>query len=164
MAIQLHQWTAGIYLLAGLLAGLGLALPSPRVASASIGLLVLGVVIHGLSFSVLHSAEPPPPLTDLPAAVSFMALVGTVFFLVLSFRVQLRSLVVFVAPVAFLGVFFAALRMPEAGPATTALTETKAAGWQPKGPIGALLAIGDPEVQKAVGFTLAIAKRFGAAL
>ena len=51
-----------------------------------------------------------------------------------------------------------------AGPATTALTETKSAGWQPKGPIGALMAITDPEVQKAVGFTLAVAKRLGAAL
>lgn len=51
-----------------------------------------------------------------------------------------------------------------AGPATTALTETKGAGWQPKGPIGALMAITDPEVQKAVGFTLAVAKRFGAQL
>ena len=51
-----------------------------------------------------------------------------------------------------------------AGPATTALTETRSAGWQPKGPIGALMAISDPEVQKAVGFTLAVAKKFGAAL
>lgn len=51
-----------------------------------------------------------------------------------------------------------------AGPATTALTETKRSGWEPKGPIGALMAISDPEVQRAVGFSLAVAKRLGKAL
>lgn len=51
-----------------------------------------------------------------------------------------------------------------AGPATTALTQTKSSGWDPKGPFGALMAIRDPDVQKAVGFTLAVAKKFGAAL
>ena len=50
------------------------------------------------------------------------------------------------------------------GPATTALTETRSAGWPSKGPIGAPMAITDPQVQKAVGFTLAVAKRLGAAL
>ncbi len=119
MAIQLHQWTAAIYLVAGLVAGLGLALPASRLSRFAVALLALGVLVHAASFSVLHSAPSPPPLTDLPAAISFMVLVAAAFFLALLWRVRLAPLVVFVAPVAFLGVFFASLRMG-AGPATTA--------------------------------------------
>ena len=48
------------------------------------------------------------------------------------------------------------------GPATTALTETRASGFDPVGPFGALTALLDGSVQKAVGFSLALAKRFGA--
>jgi len=45
--------------------------------------------------------------------------------------------------------------------ATTALIETQASGFQPLGIIGQLKALMDPDVQKAIGFSLAIAKRFG---
>ena len=45
--------------------------------------------------------------------------------------------------------------------ATTALVETKAAGFQPAGVFAQLGALMDGDVQKAIGFTLAIAKRFG---
>jgi ABC-type uncharacterized transport system permease subunit len=41
-----------------------------------------------------------------------MALVGVLFYLVLLLRARLLGLVVLVAPMAFLGVFFAALRLP----------------------------------------------------
>jgi ABC-type transport system involved in cytochrome c biogenesis permease subunit len=119
LVVELHQWTAAIYLASGLVAGLSLALPAPGLFRVALGLLAGGALLHAVSFSFLHSAVPPPPLTDLPAAVSFMALVGTLFFLALLWRVRLAPLLVFVAPVAFVGVFFAALRLPAAGPATT---------------------------------------------
>lgn len=51
-----------------------------------------------------------------------------------------------------------------AAEATTALVETRGAAPQPVGAFGALKAMGDPDVQKAVGFTLAVAKRFGQSL
>jgi uncharacterized protein YjgD (DUF1641 family) len=51
-----------------------------------------------------------------------------------------------------------------AGHATTALVESKNAAIQPVGPMGAFLAMSDPDVKKAVGFGLAVAKRFGKVL
>jgi len=48
-----------------------------------------------------------------------------------------------------------------AGSAGTAVVETRATAIAPVGPIGALLKMRDPDVQRAVGFTLAVAKRFG---
>jgi uncharacterized protein YjgD (DUF1641 family) len=48
-----------------------------------------------------------------------------------------------------------------AGSAGTALVETKAARVAPVGPFGALMKMMDSDVQRAVGFTLAVAKRFG---
>ncbi|MCB9676134.1 MAG: DUF1641 domain-containing protein [Alphaproteobacteria bacterium] len=45
--------------------------------------------------------------------------------------------------------------------ATTALVETQSSGFQPLGLFGQLKAMMDPDVQKAMGFGLAIAKRFG---
>lgn len=63
-------------------------------------------------------------------------------------------------------------RLLDAGPtavgvaesASTALVETKGIGVEPVGPVGALFALRDPDVQKAVGFGLAVARRFGARL
>jgi ABC-type transport system involved in cytochrome c biogenesis permease subunit len=114
VVVQLHQFAAAIYLSAGLVAGLSLVLPAPRLARVAVGLLAAGLVCHGLAFGLLHSAAPPP-LTDMAAAVSFMAWVGGLFFLILLLRMRLAGLVVLVAPMAFLGVFFAALRLPFAG-------------------------------------------------
>lgn len=48
--------------------------------------------------------------------------------------------------------------------ATTALVETRKAAIEPVGPIGAFMKLGDPDVKKAVGFSLALAKRFGQVL
>jgi hypothetical protein len=45
--------------------------------------------------------------------------------------------------------------------ATTALVETRKQPVEPVGLFGALKKMGDPDVQRAVGFTLALAKRFG---
>ncbi len=118
MAIPLHQLAAAIYLIAGLAAGLGLALPAPRLGRAAVLLLAAGALVHGACFAALHRADLPPPLTNLPAAMSFTAWVGALFFLLLLLRAKLAGLVVLVAPLTFLAVFFAALRLPAAGPAT----------------------------------------------
>jgi len=118
MAVSLHQWTAAIYLAAGLLAWLGMALRASRLEKASVGLLLAGVILHVASFATLHRLEPPPPLTDLPVAVSFMACVGTLFFLGLMWWLRLAGLAVLVAPMAFVSVFFAALQLPQAQLAT----------------------------------------------
>lgn len=124
MVVQLHQLTAAIYLVAALVASLGSVLPAPRLARASLGLLAIGVVAHGLCFALLHTHAPTPALTQLPVAVSFMAWVGTIFFLFLAARARLTGLVVLVAPMAFISVFVAGLRLPH-----VSLTEAeKAAG------------------------------------
>ena len=120
MTVQILQWTAAVYLTAGLVAGLGLALETRRLERASVALLVFGVLLHGASFALLHIADDPPPLTDLRAACSFMAWIGTGFFLILLKRSRLQRLVVLVAPAAFLGAFLAALRPPGGAPAGAA--------------------------------------------
>lgn len=52
-----------------------------------------------------------------------------------------------------------------AADATTALTETRSQGTVDKvGPFGAFFKLMDSDVQKAIGFTLALAKRFGSRL
>jgi ABC-type transport system involved in cytochrome c biogenesis permease subunit len=112
VTVQILQWTAAVYLAAGLMAGLGLALETSRLERASVGLLVFGALLHAASFGLLHVADDPPPLTDLRAACSFMAWVGTVSYLILLKRSRLQRLVVLVAPTAFLGAFLAALRPP----------------------------------------------------
>jgi ABC-type transport system involved in cytochrome c biogenesis permease subunit len=120
VTVQILQWAAAVYLAAGLMAGLGLALETRRLERASVALLALGALLHGASFALLHIAENPPPLTDLSAAFSFMAWIGTVFYLILLKRSRLQRLVVLVAPAAFLGAFLAALRPPLAAPAESA--------------------------------------------
>jgi len=122
VSVGLHQLTAVVYLVAGIAAGLGSSVPFPRLARLAVYLLVLAVVIHGASFAVLHTADPTPPLTDFPVAVSFMVWVGALSFLVLLRRAHIARLQVLVAPAAFLGVFYTSLRLPEAGTATFAGT------------------------------------------
>jgi ABC-type transport system involved in cytochrome c biogenesis permease subunit len=116
-----------VYLAAGLVAGLGLGLETRRIERASVLLLAFGAVLHLVSFALLHTAENPPPVTNLREAFSFMAWVGTVAYLLLLKRSRLSRLVVLVAPAAFLGAFLAALRPPSAAP-SAALTEA-ATGW-----------------------------------
>lgn len=48
--------------------------------------------------------------------------------------------------------------------ASTALVETRGHGVEPVGPFAAFIAMRDPDVKRAVGFGLAVAKRFGAKL
>jgi len=117
VAVQLLQWTAALYLSAGLVAGLGLALETRRLERASVALLALGAVLHGFSFSMLHDLEPTPSVTDMAAAISFMAWVGTLSYLLLLSRTRLQRLMVLVAPASFLGAFLGALRLPAVSPA-----------------------------------------------
>ena len=114
MAILLHQATAALYLLAGIVAWLGLALGARRLERGSVAILTLGGALHLVAFGTLHTLDPPPPLTDLPIAISFMACVGALFFLLLSQWARLAGLVVVVAPVAFVSAFAASLRMRHA--------------------------------------------------
>jgi ABC-type transport system involved in cytochrome c biogenesis permease subunit len=122
---QILQWTAAVYLIAGLVAGLGLALGTRRFERAAIGLLALGALLHAASFGLLHMAEHPPPLTDMRAALSFMAWGGVAFYLILLKRSRLQHLAVLVAPAAFLGAFLETLRPPLTAPAT----ETAVGSW-----------------------------------
>lgn len=115
MATQLLQWTSALYLVAGLVAGLGLALQTRRLERPSVLLLAAGAAVHAASFAFLHTATPTPSLTAQPAAISFMSWVGTVFYLLLLWRTRVQRLVAVVAPAAFLGAFLAALRLPHAG-------------------------------------------------
>ena len=112
MFVELHQVTSALYLAAGLVAGVGLELPAPRLVRVGVALLALGALVHGLAFLALHAAAQPPPLTDLPAAVSLAAWIAVVFFLTFLRRARLAGLVVVLGPVAFVGAFYAALRLP----------------------------------------------------
>lgn len=114
MAIELHQGTAALYLAAAIASALGLALPAPRVARASVWLLAAGAALHAASFGFFHTAEPAIPLADVMAAISISVWIAVVFSLVLLWRVRLAGLVVLVASLAFVGVFVAALRLPQA--------------------------------------------------
>ncbi|UCE85756.1 MAG: cytochrome c biogenesis protein CcsA [Deltaproteobacteria bacterium] len=113
--IEMHQLAAALYLGAGIAAWLGVALPAPQLGRVAVGVLGLGALIHAPAFAFLHNAEPPIPITDLPAAVSLMSLLAVLFYLALLLRVRLTGLLVLVAPAAFLGVFFAALRLSDPG-------------------------------------------------
>jgi ABC-type uncharacterized transport system permease subunit len=112
MSLALHQLTAELYLAASLLAWVGMAQRSARLERVSVWVLGGGALVHLLAFSLMHRADPPPPLTDPAAALSFMAWIGTLAFLLLLRRARLAGLTVLVAPAAFLGVFAAAAGLP----------------------------------------------------
>lgn len=113
MVIELHQLTAALYLAASLTTFVGLALPSSPLGRAAIWLLAAAAIGHGLAFAQLHALVPPPPLTDLPLAVSLMAWLAVLFVLglVLLRRRRLESLAGLVAALAFVGVFYASLSL-----------------------------------------------------
>jgi ABC-type uncharacterized transport system permease subunit len=112
VVLELLQSTAVAYLAAGAVAAAGLALRNALAMRAAVVLLVGAVGLHGLSFTLLHTADPTPPLTDAPTAVSFMAWVGVLSFLLLLLRFRIAGLAALVAPLAFVSVFYAVLRLP----------------------------------------------------
>lgn len=128
MVSQLHQLTAAIYLIAAIVASVGLALPAPRLARFSLLLLGAGAVAHGFCFGAMHVDGATPALTELPVAVSFMAWIGAIFYLVLAQRARLVSLVVLVAPMAFVSVFVAGLRLPD--PSAIEAASTPGGSWE----------------------------------
>ena len=111
MVIELTQLTAGLYLAASLATFAGLALPVSPLGRLATWLLRLGACSHGVAFALLHTLATPPPLTDLPMAVSLMAWLAVLFALLLMRRGRLESLAGLVAPFAFLGVFYAGLSL-----------------------------------------------------
>jgi ABC-type uncharacterized transport system permease subunit len=125
LVIELHQLTAALYLLASLATFAGLALPGSSFGRLATWLLAGGALLHGLGFARLHTLVPPPPLTDLPLAVSLMAWLAVLFALALVRRGRLESLAGLVAPFAFLGVFYASLSLGGAA----AGAASQAGGW-----------------------------------
>jgi len=125
--VQLHQLTAALYLIAALVASLGIALPAPRLGRLSLTLLGVASLAHAACFGLLHSGNATPALTELTMAVSFMALVGTVFYLVLAWHTRLVGLVVLVAPLAFISVFAAGIHLRVVRPA---VEKTAGGSWE----------------------------------
>lgn len=117
MTIVLHQLAAALYLLAAVTTGIGLAWPAPRLVRAGVGWLLAGAVAHAAAFAALHGETSPPPLTDLPAAVSLMAWIAVLFFIGMLRRSRLAPLVTSIGPTAALAALFAALRLPHSEPA-----------------------------------------------
>jgi ABC-type uncharacterized transport system permease subunit len=105
--IELHRLAAAAYLIASLGTFLALALPDARIGRAATWVLGAGALLHGLAFARLHTMASPPPLTDLPAAVSLMAWIAVLFSLILLLRGRLESLAGLVAPFAFVAVWWA---------------------------------------------------------
>jgi ABC-type uncharacterized transport system permease subunit len=118
VSLDLHFVTAVVYLAAAVMATLGLAGRNARLARAAVAALALGALLHAVAFLSFHDFQIPPPSTGLPGAVSLMAWLGTVFYLVVGAGHRLQGLAVLVAPAAFVGVFFSAVSRPSAAAAT----------------------------------------------
>ncbi len=114
MALALHQIASDLYLVAGLVAGLGLALPAPRLLRLGPALLLAGALAHGIAFATLHQLQPTPSLTDLPMALSFTAWIAVLFSLALQWRARMGALGALVGPIAFTAVFAATLSLSRA--------------------------------------------------
>ncbi|MCP5070689.1 MAG: cytochrome c biogenesis protein CcsA [bacterium] len=98
-----HQLTAAVYLLAAVVAVIGVVTrktPLGRVAVLALG---VGTLFHFCGFCLLHLEDPRPSMTSLPMALSFMSWIGALVYLVLLFAVRGQGLIVIVAPAAFLG-------------------------------------------------------------
>jgi ABC-type transport system involved in cytochrome c biogenesis permease subunit len=91
-------------------------------------LLGAAVIAHGCCFGAMHVDGATPALNELPMAVSFMAWIGVIFYLVLARQARLESLVVLVAPMAFVSVFVAGLRLPD--PAAVEAATAPGGSWE----------------------------------
>ncbi len=109
----LLQLAAALYLASGLAGAVSLSIAGVRTGRVALALLGTAALAHAASFIALHGVEPVPRLTDLPQAVSFMALMGVIAFGVFARRGRLAGLTVLLGPLAFLAAFFAALHAPD---------------------------------------------------
>lgn len=108
--VEFQQTAAALYLAAGLVAVLGLALPEARILSGARLGLALGALAQLGALATLHRLEPAPQLTDLDQAVAFTALVGVLLFLGMSTRYRLPGFVPPLGFAAFLAAFGTTLR------------------------------------------------------
>ena len=115
MVESLYQIVAGLYLIASVAAAAAYSLSHQGLARVAVSTLILGWGLHVLGFATLHTLDPAPPLTDPGVLLSFMACVGVGAFLLLLRKRRLLGLVAFVAPLAFISVFFGQLRFAAAG-------------------------------------------------
>jgi ABC-type transport system involved in cytochrome c biogenesis permease subunit len=109
----LLQLAAALYLASGLAGAVSLSIAGVRTGRVALALLGTAALVHAASFIALHGMEPVPRLTDLPQALSFMALMGVIAFGVFARRGRLAGLTVLLGPLAFLAAFFAALHAPD---------------------------------------------------
>lgn len=116
----LHQLTAGLYLAASLLGFLTLALPARLVERGTLTLLGVGLAAHTGAFVALHASDPPPPLTESPAAFSLTAWAAVFFCLVLWRRRRISLLLALVAAASFVAVFYAGLTLRAGEPPAAA--------------------------------------------
>ena len=114
MLIGLHQLAAALYLASSVAGGVALASPGSRARHSSLWLLAAGALAHLVSFAFLHRTQPTPQLTDLPAVASLTACLAIIAYLAFLRRARWDALVVWMAPVGFLGSFVGALRLPHA--------------------------------------------------
>jgi ABC-type uncharacterized transport system permease subunit len=121
LAIELHQLTAALYLVAAAAGLLGLAWPRTRFGRAAPWLLGAAALAHGLAFARLHTLPHPPSLTHLPSAVSLSAWLTVLVSLALMRRARFGALVALVAPLAFAAVFFASLSLRRIEPGVAPL-------------------------------------------
>lgn len=112
--IALLQLAAALYLAAAVASAAGVGLGAGAAVRAGLVLLGAGWLAHAASFVALHGVEPTPQLTDLPMAVSLMAWMVVLAYLPFARRSRMAGLAMGVGPVAFLGAFYAALRIPHA--------------------------------------------------
>ena len=111
------ELAAALYLAAGIASWAAVLGGSRAVRRTAVALLALGAAAQAVAYVAFHRAEPPPPLTGLPSAISLAAWAAVIFVLVLVARARLIALAGLVAPLAFVGTFYAALRLPHAAAA-----------------------------------------------
>jgi ABC-type transport system involved in cytochrome c biogenesis permease subunit len=111
----LLQLAAALYLASGLAGAVSLSIAGVRTGRVALVLMGTAALTHAASFLALHAVDPVPRLTDLPQALSFVALVGAIAFGIFARRGRLAGLTVLLGPLAFLAAFFAALHAPDPG-------------------------------------------------
>jgi ABC-type uncharacterized transport system permease subunit len=109
----LLQVAAALYLASGLAGAVSVSIAGARSGRLALGLLGAGALAHAGSFVALHRLDPVPRLTDLPQALSFVALAGVIAFGIFARRGRLAGLTLLLGPLAFLAAVFAAAHSPE---------------------------------------------------